>query len=66
MEGSENIPVGPQREKSKVRGKETVFVGPCETEEVSESSAVMPEGGAELRQLEPPETGNSAGSELGA
>lgn len=45
---------------------ETVFVGLCETEEVSESSTVMPEGGAELRQLEPPETANSTGSELGA
>lgn len=45
------LPAGPQGEKSKVMGMETVFVGPCETEGVSESSAVMPEGGAELRQL---------------
>lgn len=45
---------------------ETVFVGHGETEEVSESSAVMPEGGAELRQLELAETANSTGSELGA
>lgn len=57
-------PAGPQGEKSKVRGMETVFVGPSETEEVSESSAVMPEGGAELRQLELAETANSTGSWL--
>lgn len=66
MEGSENIPAGPQGVKSKMKGMETVFVGPCEAEEVSESSAVMPEGGAELRQLDPPETANSIGSEFGA
>lgn len=59
MEGSENIPAGPQRVKGKVRGMETVFVGPCEAEEVSENSTVMPEGGTELRQADPPETANS-------
>lgn len=65
MEGSENIPAGPQGVKSKVRGMETVFVGPCEAE-VLENSTVMPEGGAELRQLDPPETANSRGSVFGA
>ena len=66
MEGSENIPAGPQGVKSKVRGMETVFVGPCEAEEVSERGTEMPEGGAELMQLDPPETANSKGSEFGA
>lgn len=66
MEGSENIPARPQGVQSKVMGMETVFVGPCEAEEVSESSTVMPEGGAELRQLDPPETANSEGSGFGA
>lgn len=47
VEGSENISAGPQGVKSKARGMETVFVGPCEAEEVSESSTAMPEGGAE-------------------
>ena len=65
MEGSKNIPAGPQGVKSKVRGMETVFVGPCEAE-VSESSTMMPEGGAELRQLDPPETASSKGSVFGA
>lgn len=64
MEGSENIPARPQGVKSKVKGMESVFVGPCEAE-VSESSTAMPEGGALLRQLDPPGTANSEGSELG-
>lgn len=38
-------------------------MGPCEAEEVSESSVAMPEGGAELRHLHPPGTAEiSAGS----
>lgn len=66
VEGSESISAGPQGVKSKARGMETVFVGPCEAEEVSESSTVMPEGGAELRRLDPPEAANGEGSQLGA